>query len=185
MTGTVAELIKQHNEELNETRKLLQQEYEKARQLSAHLLKLEILCDHYTNLLSREQTRAIAPATEQTVILEGWVKKNDFTRLEKTVLQFGASSLSKIEPAEGEEIPVEIENKKVIKPFEVITRLYGMPQHFEVDPTVFLAPFFAVFFGLCLTDAGYGLIILAISIYFIRKMQGDKKLMWMLVICSV
>ncbi|MHC4423974.1 MAG: V-type ATP synthase subunit I [Planctomycetota bacterium] len=185
MTGTVAELIKQHNEKLNETRKLLQQEYEKARQLSAHLLKLEILCDHYSNLLSREQTKSIAPATERTVILEGWVKRNDFDRLEKAVSEFGASSLSKIEPAEGEEIPVEIENKNVVKPFEVITRLYGMPKHFEVDPTAFLAPFFAVFFGLCLTDAGYGLIILAISIYFIRKLQGDKKLMWMLVICSV
>jgi V/A-type H+-transporting ATPase subunit I len=176
MTGTVAELIKQHNEELNETRKLLQQEYEKARQLSAHLLKLEILCDHYTNLLSREQTRAIAPATEQTVILEGWVKKNDFTRLEKTVSQFPASSLSKIEPAEGEEIPVEIENRNVVRPFEVVTRLYGMPQHFEVDPTVFLAPFFALFFALCLTDAGYGLVIVALIALFIKKIQGDKKL---------
>ncbi len=184
MTGTVAELIKQHNEELNETRKLLQQEYEKARQLSAHLLKLEILCDHYSNLLSREQTRAIAPATEQTVILEGWVKKNDFTRLEKTVSQFGASSLSKIEPAEGEEIPVEIENRNVVRPFEVVTRLYGMPQHFEVDPTVFLAPFFALFFALCLTDAGYGLVIVALIALFIKKIQGDKKLMLMLGICS-
>jgi V/A-type H+-transporting ATPase subunit I len=179
MTGTVAELIKQHNEELNETRKLLQQEYEKARQLSAHLLKLEILCDHYSNLLSREQTRAIAPATEQTVILEGWVKKNDFSRLEKTVSQFPASSLSKIEPAEGEEIPVEI-----VRPFEVVTRLYGMPQHFEVDPTVFLAPFFALFFALCLTDAGYGLVIVALIALFIKKIQGDKKLMLMLGICS-
>jgi len=185
MTGTVAELIKQHDEKLSETREQLQQEYYRAAQLSANLLKLEILYDHYTNLLNRERTKAVAPATEQTVILESWVKKNDFPRLEKVVSGFGASSLSRIEPAEGEEIPVEIENRNVVKPFEVITRLYGMPRHFEVDPTAFLAPFFAVFFGLCLTDAGYGLIILAISIYFIRKMQGDKKLMWMLVICSI
>jgi len=81
-------------------------------------------------------------------------------------------------------VPVEIENKNIIKPFEVITRLYGMPRHFEVDPTTFLAPFFALFFALCLTDAGYGLIIIALMIFFIKKMQGDKKLMWMLGICS-
>ena len=184
MTGTVAELIKQHDEKLSETREQLQQEYYRAAQLSANLLKLEILYDHYTNLLNRERTKAVAPATEQTVILESWVKKNDFPRLEKVVSGFGASSLSRIEPAESEEIPVEIENRNVIKPFEVITRLYGMPKHFEVDPTIFLAPFFALFFALCLTDAGYGLVIIALMVFFIKKMQGDKKLLWMLGICS-
>ncbi|MBA7589243.1 hypothetical protein ES708_31324 [subsurface metagenome] len=135
-------------------------------------------------LLSREKTRTDAPATQQTVLLEGWVKKDDMSRLEETVSRFEASSLHKLEPAEDENVPVEIENKNIIKPFEVITRLYGMPRHFEVDPTTFLAPFFALFFALCLTDAGYGLIIIALMIFFIKKMQGDKKLMWMLGICS-
>ena len=184
MTGTVAELIKQHSENLDETRKQLQTQYDRATALSKNLLKLQILHDHYENLLNREQTKAIAPATEQTVILEGWVKKSDFPHLERIVLRFGASSLSRIEPAEDEEIPVEIENRNFVRPFEVITRLYGMPQHFEVDPTVFLAPFFALFFAMCLTDAGYGLVIIALMVFFIKKIQGDKKLMWMLGICS-
>jgi len=184
MTGTVAELITEHTEKLNQTKKQLHAQYEKAATLSKNLLKLQILHDHYENLLNREQTKDTAPATEQTVIMEGWVKKGDFPRLEKIVSKFGASTLSKIEPAEDEEIPVEIENKNYIRPFEVITRLYGMPQHFEVDPTVFLAPFFALFFALCLTDAGYGLMIIALMVYLIKKMQGDKKLMWMLGICS-
>ena len=184
MTGTVAELIKQHSEKLNETRKQLEAQIEGAASLSKNLLKLEILHDHYANLLNREQAKGTAPATEHTVLLEGWVKKGDYVRLEKIVSGFGASSLSKIEPAEDEEVPVEIENKSIVRPFEVITRLYGMPQHFEVDPTVFLAPFFALFFAMCLTDAGYGLVIIALMIFFVKKMQGDKKLMWMLGICS-
>ena len=185
MVGKTAELIKQNNEKLNEIKKQLQSQYEKAASLSDNLLQLEILCDHYGNLLNREQTKSTAPATEQAVILEGWAKEKDYGRLEKIVSRFGASSLNIVDPAEGEEIPVEIENKNVIKPFEVITRLYGMPQHFDVDPTVFLAPFFALFFALCLTDAGYGLVIIGLMFFFIKKMQGDKKLMWMLGICSV
>jgi len=184
MTGTITELIKQHTKELNETQRQLQTQYEKAAALSENLLKLEILHDHYSNLLNREQTKGTVPATESTVLLEGWVKRGDFNRLKKILSGFGASSLSKIEPAEGEDVPVEIENKNYIRPFEVITRLYGMPQHFEVDPTVFLAPFFALFFALCLTDAGYGLVLIALMVFFIKKMQGDKKLMWMLGICS-
>ena len=184
MTGTAAGLIKQHTEKLNEAREQLQAEYEQATSLSKNLLKLEILHDHYENLLSREQTRGTAPATEYTVLLEGWVRKNDFPRLEKIVSGFGASSLAKIERLQDEEVPVEIENKNIVRPFEVITRLYGMPQRFDVDPTVFLAPFFALFFALCLTDAGYGLVIIALMIFLIKKIHGDKKLMWMLGICS-
>ena len=184
MTGTVHDLIKQHSKKLDQAQKQLKGHYDKASTLSENLLNLQILHDHYTNLLNREQTRGTAPATQHTVLLEGWVKKRNYSHLEKIISGFKASSLSKIEPAEDEDIPVEIENKNYVRPFEVITRLYGMPQHFEVDPTVFLAPFFALFFGLCLTDAGYGLVIIALMVFFIKKLQGDKKLMWMLGICS-
>jgi V/A-type H+-transporting ATPase subunit I len=184
MTGTVAELITEYGKKLDQAQNQLQSYKDDAAALSVNLLKLEILYDHHQNLLNREQAKDTAPATEHTVLLEGWVKKKDYSHLEKIVSGFEASSLTKIEPAEDEDIPVEIENKGAIKPFEVITRLYGMPQHFEVDPTVFLAPFFALFFALCLTDAGYGLVIIAAMVFFIKKMQGDKKLMWMLGICA-
>jgi V/A-type H+-transporting ATPase subunit I len=184
MTGTAAELIKQNTEKINQIESELSDRRSQAALLAENLLNIEILHDHYTNLLSREKTKTDAPATQQTVLLEGWVKKDDMSRLEETVSRFEASSLHKLEPAEDENVPVEIENKNIIKPFEVITRLYGMPRHFEVDPTTFLAPFFALFFAMCLTDAGYGLVIIALMIFFIKKMQGDKKLMWMLGICS-
>jgi V/A-type H+-transporting ATPase subunit I len=88
-------------------------------------------------------------------------------------------------PATEYTVLVEIENKNVVRPFEVITRLYGMPQRIEVDPTVFLAPFFALFFGLCLTDAGYGLVMVALSIYLLKKLQGDKKFAALMLICSI
>jgi len=185
MTGTVSQSIAQHSEELGRATKQLNQQIDKVALLAKDLLKLEILHDHYSNLLSRESTRGTAPATDQAVILEGWVKENDLPHLEKIVSGFSASSLNRIEPAEDEQMPVEIENNNLVRPFEVITRLYGMPRHFEVDPTGFLAPFFALFFALCLTDAGYGLVIIALMVFLIRKLQGDKKLVRMLGLCSV
>jgi V/A-type H+-transporting ATPase subunit I len=184
MTGTVAELIKQREKQLREIETTLQEYAETAAKLSENLLKLEILYDHYANILNREQTQGAAPATERTVVMEGWVRRQDYPRLEQIVSQFDASSVGRIEPGEDEDTPVEIQNKNYIRPFEVITRLYGMPRHFEVDPTIFLAPFFALFFALCLTDAGYGLVMAGLMALFIWKMQGDKKLMWMLGICA-
>jgi len=183
-TGTVAELIKEHTDKLNDAENQLKNQINSAVVLTENLLKLRILHDHYENLLKREQAKDSAPATQHAVFLEGWVKEHDYPRLQKIVSKFKASSLTKVEPAEGEEIPVEIENKAAVKPFEVITRLYGMPHHLNVDPTVYLAPFFAVFFGMCLADAGYGLIMVVLTALLTRKMQGDKKLIMMLGLCG-
>ncbi|MFA5252244.1 MAG: V-type ATPase 116kDa subunit family protein, partial [Phycisphaerae bacterium] len=185
VTGTVAEAMSEITGKLEKAEEELAGHRAQAESLTKYLLKLEILYDHYSNLLNREQTEKSAPATKQTVIFEGWVRRKDFPRLEKIVGRFSASSLHKITPPEDEEIPVEIENVNAIKPFEVVTRLYGMPKHFNLDPTVFFAPFFTVFFALCLADAGYGILMVLIAGWMIRKMQGGKLLMWMLMICGV
>jgi len=184
ITGTVAATLESISSKLSDTKEQLDKQYNKASHLAENLPKVQILNDHYANLLTREQTKETAPATERTVIFEGWVKARNYNRLEKMVSGFKASSLKEVEPAQGEEIPVEIENSRFIRPFEVITRLYGMPQVVDVDPTVFIAPFFALFFGICLGDAGYGLVVIAAMALLIKKMQGDTKLLWMLGICS-
>lgn len=185
MDGQVSELLAERKAELERIEDERNKQSSKAKALGNERLKLQILFDHYQNLLVREQTRASAPASAYAILLEGWVKRKDYERLEELVNKFGASSLTKMELGAGEDIPVEIENKRLIKPFEIITRLYGMPQHFEVDPTVFLAPFFAIFFGLCMTDAGYGLIMIAGSLFLLRKIQGDKKFAVLMVFCSI
>jgi len=185
MTGTVASLIRENERKLAEARARLEENRKAAAGLSANLLKLQVLFDHYRNLLEREHKRENIPATEQTMILEGWCKKQEYPKLESVVARFDAASLSQIQPAEGEDVPVEIYNRPFVSPFETVTRLYGMPVPTSVDPTMFLAPFFAIFFGLCLADAGYGLIMTALLVWVVRKMQGNKGAMVMLIMCGV
>lgn len=185
MTGTVSALITEHSERRTQVRQRLKELEAEAVTLSAHLLKLKILYDHYQNLVSREAARGAAPATEQTVILEGWVKDKDYAQLEAIVGRFEACSVGKTEIAEGEEKPVEIENTHRVRPFEVITRLYGMPHTTDVDPTVFLAPFFALFFGICLTDAVYGIVMIGFLWWLLKKIKGDAKFIKMMLICSI
>jgi vacuolar-type H+-ATPase subunit I/STV1 len=109
MTGTVAELIREHEQKLVEVRSQLEEHRKSATSLSANLLKLRVLYDHYRNMLEREQKRDHIPATEQTMILEGWCKTQDYFRLEKVVSRFDATSLMKVDPAPGEDPPIEIE----------------------------------------------------------------------------
>ena len=153
--------------------------------LAKDRLKLQILFDHYENLHSRIHAESTAPATEHAIFLEGWTKKKDYPALEKLVSQFDACDIAPIEPGQDEEVPVEIDNGPMAQPFETVTRLYGMPAASDVDPTAFLAPFFAMFFGICLTDAAYGLIMLAFFWWLLRKIKGDKKFVTMLIFCSI
>lgn len=185
MKGEVSEIIEQTSNKAQELESTLSELEEKARLLAERRVDLQILFDNTNNQLNRENTRKSVPATSHAVLMEGWVRKKDYKSVEKVVAKFPASCVSEVEPGEDEEVPVEIQNNRTVKPFEVITRLYGMPQYFEVDPTALLAPFFALFFALCLTDAGYGLIIIGFAVWMIRKMQGDKKLMWLLLVSSV
>lgn len=187
MEGTVDENIEKLSKELDEYKTKLGQLKSKAEELAKGFDMLGVLSDHYTNLLNREKTRSTAPATTHAILLEGWVKRKDLKKAEKMIEKFSSTSISEMPLGEDEETPVEIDNNKAVKPFETITRLHGMPNSKEgdVDPTAFLAPFFALFFGLCLTDAGYGIIMSVAAWWMIKKLQGDKKAIWMFLTCSL
>jgi len=62
-------------------------------------------------------------------------------------------------------------------PFEPLTRLYGVPKYGEIDPTVPMAPFMFLFFGMCLGDGGYGILVASAIIYLLSKYKivGDKR----------
>ena len=182
---TISTNLVQRENRLAEINAELADVFKTAGDISKQRLKLEILADHYQNFLVRRQTQALAPATDTTLFLEGWVKKKDYSHLAKMLESFDGADVAPIEPAQEEEIPVEIENVSIVRPFETVTRLYGMPIPSSIDPTVFLAPFFAIFFGLCMADGGYGLILVAILAWAIKKTQGDKKILWMLLVCAI
>jgi V/A-type H+-transporting ATPase subunit I len=185
LTGTVAENISQIQSRLA----AIQQEQlalqKSAAELAAKKLHLQVLFDHYQNLNGRMTTESTAPATSHVVFFEGWVMKNDYARLESVIAPFDACAVAPVQPGQDEEVPVEIDNGGSVKPYEVITRLYGMPSTADVDPTVFLAPFFTLFFGLCMMDAAYGIIMVGFFWWLLRKIKGDTRFMKMMLFCSV
>lgn len=67
-------------------------------------------------------------------------------------------------PEFDDNVPIQIHNNKFSSLFEPILRMYSLPNYHDIDPLPMFAPFFMLFFGLCMGDAGYGAIILAISI---------------------
>jgi len=66
-------------------------------------------------------------------------------------------------PAGSDNVPVLLKNPPWTRLFEPITRIFSLPAYRELDPTPLFAPFFVLFFGFCMGDVGYGLILLAVS----------------------
>ena len=68
--------------------------------------------------------------------------------------------------------PIKLKNNKFASMFEVLTGMYGMPVYREYDPTAVLAPFFLLFFALCLGDAGYGLVLVGVGAFLKKKVKS-------------
>ena len=129
-----------------------------------HLKRLQIAGEilHWEH--DRYQVVADASVTKKTVVFAGWLNANKREAIEAEVLEKNlAAVFAEIELNEDEEPPVDIVNNPFVQPFEAVTRLYGMPGYRDLDPTVFLAGFFFLFFGLSLTDVGYGLTLMVVS----------------------
>ncbi len=59
--------------------------------------------------------------------------------------------------------------------YEPIGKLFSLPAYQELDLTPFFAPFFMMFFGFCLGDVGYGLVILIGTTIYKLKAKSDIK----------
>ena len=130
---------------------------------------------HYKNLqianemLAWEKDRFMSvehgASTAHTVVFDGWLNQLKREAVEDQIQsQNIAAVVSEVALEENEQPPVDIVNSPLVQPFEAVTRLYGMPGYRDLDPTVFLAGFFFLFFGLSLTDVGYGLFLMVASV---------------------
>lgn len=172
LTGTAA-----HNIELMH-RKIasLQDEREAAMKDIEDLLEnrpMLMAChDYMANELQKHEAVANLARTENSFLLEGWVPVPVLQDLEKAVEEKTETAvLAARDPEPGENVPVLLHNSGPVEAYEVVTKLYSTPKRSELDPTPFMAPFFFVFFGICLSDAGYGIALSLLALFISRKLK--------------
>ena len=111
-------------------------------------------------ILSTEQM-----AGDKLMLLEGWMPAHNADAvgafLDESHVYYQMS-----DPVPGDNVPIELNNKGFFSWFEPICKLYMLPRYNELDLTPFFAPFFMIFFGLCLGDSGYGLFLFLCATLF-------------------
>ena len=122
------------------------------------------------NLMEVEQLGGERMAEGAIVMMEGWVPVENDAEVRKMLDESGV--YYEIRAAEKEDnAPIKLKNGKISRAFEMLTKMYGMPDYGEFDPTPLLAPFYALFFGMCVGDAGYGLLIVLLGLYLKKKLS--------------
>ena len=121
--------------------------------LKAALKELQSQIEFSKVVLSSEQT-----AGDKLMLIEGWAPA--YSKVEIEAYLNDAHVYYEItDPMSGDNVPIRLNNKGFFAWFEPICKLYMLPKYNELDLTPFFAPFFMVFFGLCLGDSGYGLFL--------------------------
>ncbi|MGZ5549790.1 MAG: V-type ATP synthase subunit I [Nitrososphaeraceae archaeon] len=144
----------------------------------------EISKSHYTFLKGAEEELEIENqklgviedlgVTNDAFALEGWIPRS---RIENVQTAFASYSKGTIiyEFETKENPPTLLANPKRFKVFESFVRFYSLPSGNEFDPTLIFGLIFPIFYGLMIGDVGYGLVILLVSLWVIRRVQDKKR----------
>ncbi len=185
---TPREIVRSHLvkiRELTETKKTLQAH---AVEVAKDIKALHVYSDYLETELEKENAKERFFYTEKVFVIHGWLEKRDIPVLQEVIDRYTEAHINQIEKERDEIPPVAYRNNNLVSPFEIIVNLYSPPNHREIDPTPILAPFYALFFGICLTEAGYGLVIAIISLigmHLIKTNNGFKKFLRLFLILGV
>ena len=189
LSGAPADIIEKQKSSWSELEAKIVRIEGEARELASARPELLVLSDHFREKHGLLDIERHFHRTERTFVLEGWMQAIDKRRIEKELAKrWSECDLVTRPPREGEDPPTELENRRAVQPFEFIMTLYGRPQYGEIDPTPLLAPFFIVFFAMCMSDAGYGLVLGALCAFFLFKFRiqgGMRQLLMVLFVGSI
>lgn len=145
---------------------------EETRKASQDKHQIELYYDQLAAMGDRLQN-----AGEETVSafkVEGWVRKDRTKRVEKVLQSVtDAYAVSFRDPKEGEIPPTVLENNKLVRPYEGVVELYSLPKAGTLDPDLIMAPFHFIFFGMMMSDAGYGLVMTAMLYFALKKFRPE------------
>ena len=156
-----------------EVTRLLNEEETLAARLAGIALRADVLKARVTEALN--DTRYLEQmgtlyAEQYLFGLQGWVPSNRAAELLKQVeAKHFPLQIELRQPLPGEEPPILYENNWFIRRIEPLLKLYGNPKYRNIDPSYFFAPFMILFFGICLSDAGYGAVFYLVSHVIGRK----------------
>lgn len=114
--------------------------------------------------------------SKRVTAVKGYLPADEFEVFQQeAVRKFGGVVFAE-DPVPGEAVPVKLRVGRFFRPVTLLVDMFGLPDYFSVDPTPFIAFTFLLFFGLCYSDAIYGLALAAVSLGLMRRFRRNASL---------
>lgn len=145
------------------------------RRLAAHLETLKRTETELTDLLEyrRAVLNAGAALDGNLFTVSCWSPLPEAELIAKIGPSFALHYFSE-KPSDNEQVPVLLTNKPAFDSGEDLVKVYSHPSYQDFDPSGFVLYCFAVFFGMIIGDAGYGLTLLAVTFLLQRKFKSSS-----------
>ncbi len=171
LTSSAAE-IELEIKELEGKRNALNAELSRAAQSVA------LIAEHKSVVIEELHQSRVSSSAEQAadgslLVMEGWAEEATAAKVDAMLEVQSGLVYFKSKPTPSDNTPVKLENNKFAKLFELVSNLYALPKYGTIDLTPLFAPFYMLFFAICLCDAGYGAMILAAGL-FLRFKGGES-----------
>ncbi len=142
------------------------------------------------NILALLQAERKILTSGRLATVKGFVPQKKFLELSQKVTKIldGKALVLENDVMETEDPPTMITNNRFVKPFEELTKLYGLPHYEELDPTPVIAITFPIIFGLMFGDLGHGLVLLIGGLTIgklIKGNQGIKNVCYIMAACGI
>ncbi|MFI3277754.1 MAG: V-type ATP synthase subunit I [Rikenellaceae bacterium] len=150
----------------------------------------KLLEDKLKVLSEKLQERQIAATAQgaaegSLLVMEGWAESQTSVKVDALLEEYADVVYFKSNPTPEDNTPVKLQNGWFASTFEMVANLYALPKYGTIDLTPLFAPFYMIFFAICLCDAGYGAIILAAGIALYSKGGAQmRQASWLSIICG-
>ncbi|MCQ2609486.1 MAG: V-type ATP synthase subunit I, partial [Lachnospiraceae bacterium] len=134
--------------------------------------------DYYKMRSDKYDTISKIQLTDNAYFIEGYVPSKYASDLVKKIEASTKAYVELTDPTEEDDVPVCLQNGFFADPMETVVDSYSLPSRTEFDPSKILSLFYYIFFGMMLSDAGYGLLIVigtAVVLLKAKNMKPDSK----------
>ena len=143
--------------------------------------ELRFAADYYRMRADKYQVLNSLEQSRKAFFINGFVPRRYAEELEQKLCREFDAIVEITDPKEEDEVPVVLSNGLLTDPMETVVESYSLPGKGEIDPSKIMACFYYVFFGMMLSDAGYGLLLVLGTGFVLLKVKnlkpGMKKMM--------
>jgi len=168
LTGTAKENIASCDKRIARVDARIAELENKLREIGKDIYPLKYAYDLTAVQIQRGKANNDLLSTRETFCFTGWVPETTKSDVQDILDEYGCHYRFE-QAADKEEPPILLKNSKIVTPFESVTEMYSLPAYRCMDPDGVVSFWYFLIFGMMLSDAGLGLLLVIGGFLLLQK----------------